>query len=99
MALDRAEVLRIARLARIRIPDEEVDVLAGELSAILGWIEKLDEVDVAGVEPMAGVGVGVGGASAPARADAAAEGAGADRILANAPEAAEGHFVVPKAVE
>lgn len=97
MALDRAEVLRIARLARIRIPGEEVDVLAGELSAILGWIEKLDEVDVAGVEPMAG-GV-AGGAASPARADAAAEGAGADRILANAPEAAEGHFVVPKAVE
>ena len=96
MALDRAEVLRIARLARIRIPDEEVDVLAGELSAILGWIEKLDEVDVAGVEPMAGVGAG---GAAPPRADAAAEGAGADRILANAPEAAEGHFVVPKAVE
>lgn len=97
MALDRAEVLRIARLARIRIPAEEVDVLAGELSAILGWIEKLDEVDVAGVEPMAGAGAG--GAAAPPRADKAAEGAGAERILANAPEAAEGHFVVPKAVE
>lgn len=95
MALDRAEVRRIARLARIRIPDEEMDVLAGELSAILGWIEKLDEVDVAGVEPMAGAGAG----ALPARADKAAEGAGAERILANAPVAAEGHFVVPKAVE
>lgn len=95
MALDRAEVRRIARLARIRIPDEEMEVLAGELSAILGWIEKLDEVDVAGVEPMAGAGA----AALPARADKAAEGAGAERILANAPAAAEGHFVVPKAVE
>lgn len=95
MALDRAETRRIARLARIRVPEEDLDVLAGELSAILGWIEKLDEVDVAGVEPMAGAG----GAAAPARADKAAEGAGAERILANAPEAAEGHFVVPKAVE
>lgn len=95
MALDRAEVRRIARLARIRIPDEEMDVLASELSAILGWIEKLDEVDVAGVEPMAGAGA----AALPARADKAAEGAGAERILANAPAAAEGHFVVPKAVE
>ena len=93
MALDRAETRRIARLARIRVPEEDLDVLAGELSAILGWIEKLDEVDVAGVEPMAG------GAAAPARADKAAEGAGAERILANAPAAAEGHFVVPKAVE
>lgn len=95
MALDRAETRRIARLARIRVPEEDLDVLAGELSAILGWIEKLDEVDVAGVEPMAGAG----GEAAPARADKAAEGAGAERILANAPEAAEGHFVVPKAVE
>ena len=55
MALDKAEVKRIARLARIRIPDEELDGLAGELSAILGWIETLNEVDVRGVEPMAGV--------------------------------------------
>ena len=95
MALDKAEVKRIARLARIRIPDEELDGLAGELSAILGWIEALNEVDVRGVEPMAGVA----DAALSARADAVTDGGDAARILANAPEADEDHFVVPKVVE
>ena len=55
MALDRAAVGRVARLARIRIPDDEVERLAQELSAILDWIDKLGEVDVSGVEPMTAV--------------------------------------------
>ena len=42
MALDQDTVRRIARLARIRVPEEELDGLAGELDNILGWIEQLD---------------------------------------------------------
>lgn len=95
MALDRAEVRRIARLARIRVPEEELDSLAGELSAILGWIETLNRVDVRGVEPMASTA----GAVLPARADAVADGGDAARVLANAPETDDDHFVVPKVVE
>ena len=95
MALDRAEVRRIARLARIRVPEEELDGLARELSAILGWIDALNRVDVHGVEPMASVA----GATRPARADAVADGGDAARVLANAPETDDDHFVVPKVVE
>lgn len=95
MALDRAEVRRIARLARIRVPEEELDSLARELSAILGWIDTLNRVDVHGVEPMASTA----GAALPARVDAVADGGDAARILANAPEAEDDHFVVPKVVE
>ena len=95
MALDRAEVRRIARLARIRVPEEELDGLAGELSAILGWIDTLNRVDVRGVEPMASTA----GAALPARVDAVADGGDAARVLANAPEAEDDHFVVPKVVE
>ena len=95
MALDRAEVRRIARLARIRVPEEELDSMAGELSAILGWIDALNRVDVHDVEPMASVA----GATLPARADAVADGGDAARVLANAPEAEDDHFVVPKVVE
>lgn len=95
MALDRAEVRRIARLARIRVPEEELDSLAGELSAILGWIETLNRVDVHGVEPMASVT----GATLPARADVVADGGDAARVLASAPETDDDHFVVPKVVE
>ena len=95
MALDRAEAKRIARLARIRVPEEELDGLARELSAILGWIDTLNRVDVGGVEPMASTA----GAALPARADAVADGGDAARVLANAPEVEDDHFVVPKVVE
>ncbi len=95
MTLDKAAVGRIARLARIRISDDELDLLAGELSGILDWIEKLDEVDVGGVEPMTGVVDSV----LPVRGDAVESGGDAGRILANAPETEDSYFVVPKVIE
>ena len=95
MALDRAAVARVARLARIRIPEDELDHLAGELSNILTWIEQLNEVDIEGVEPMTGV-VEV---ELPEREDRVTDGGRADDILANAPETAEHYFVVPKVIE
>ena len=52
MALDKDTVARIARLARLKVPDEELGALAGELSGIFAWIEQLNEVDTAGVEPL-----------------------------------------------
>jgi aspartyl-tRNA(Asn)/glutamyl-tRNA(Gln) amidotransferase subunit C len=54
MSLDPATVKRIARLARIRLEDEAVPRLQGELNNILGWIETLSEVDVEGVTPLTG---------------------------------------------
>ncbi len=55
MSVDQATVRRIARLARIRISDNEVPKLEGELNRILDWIELLNEVDTANVEPMTSV--------------------------------------------
>jgi aspartyl-tRNA(Asn)/glutamyl-tRNA(Gln) amidotransferase subunit C len=95
MALDRATVARVARLARIRIPDDELDHLAGELSNILTWIEQLNEVDIEGVEPMTSV-VEV---ALPEREDRITDGGHAEDIVANAPETADHYFVVPKVIE
>lgn len=95
MALDRAAVTRIAKLARIKVPDEELDHLAGELSNILGWIEQLNEVDIEGVEPMTSV-VEV---DLPKRADVVTDGGYPDKIVANAPEKHDHFFVVPKVIE
>ncbi|HEX9646625.1 MAG TPA: Asp-tRNA(Asn)/Glu-tRNA(Gln) amidotransferase subunit GatC [Alphaproteobacteria bacterium] len=95
MALDRATVARVARLARIRIGEDELDRLAGELDNILNWIEQLNEVDVAGVEPMTSVVA----FELPERADRVTEGGRAEDIVANAPETAGSYFVVPKVVE
>ena len=95
MALDRATVERIAALARIEIAKEEQDALAEELSAILGWVEALNEVNTKDVAPM----TSVGGHRLPWRGDKVEDGGYPDRILANAPDAAGAFFAVPRVVE
>ncbi len=95
MAVDRATVAQIAKLARIRLPEEDLDALAGELSHILTWIEQLDELDTEGVAPMTSVVA----MELPRRADVVSDGGYPEKIVKNAPEAAHGFFVVPKVVE
>ncbi len=95
MSLDKATVRRIATLARIEVPDADLEPLAGELSHILGWIEQLSEVNTENVPPMSG-GTDL---KLPWRADAVTDGDQADKVLANAPDAQSGFFTVPKVVE
>ena len=95
MSLEPATVRRIATLARIRVTEAEVETLRGELNGILGWIEQLNEVDVTGVEPLAGAAL----RTAPLRADVVNDGGYAERILGNAPDRAGKYFAVPKVVE
>ncbi len=95
MALDKATVARIATLARIRLSDDELAPLAAELSHILTWIGRLNEVDTTGVAPLASVAA----VSLPMRDDTVTDGNCADAILGNAPVAAKGFFAVPKVVE
>jgi aspartyl-tRNA(Asn)/glutamyl-tRNA(Gln) amidotransferase subunit C len=49
--IDREQVLHVARLSRLRLTEEEVDTLTGELSSVLDHVDKLAEVDIEGVEP------------------------------------------------
>lgn len=95
MAVDKDTVAHIARLARIRISDEQRGALAGELSDILGWIEQLGEVATEGVAPMTSVVA----MKPPLREDKVTDGDRADEIVRNAPEGAHGFFTVPKVVE
>lgn len=95
MALDRETVKNIAFLARIKVPDAELDGLAKELSGILGWVEQLNEVDTAGVEPMTSVAE----MALIKRRDVVTDGNCRDKVLANAPEAERGCYAVPKVVE
>ena len=95
MSLDEATVARIAKLARIRIDDDQRAALAGELSNILDWIEQLSEVDTNNVPPM----TSMDNVTLQLRADEVTDGDKVDDILANAPESQNGHFVVPKVVE
>ncbi|HEY5211277.1 MAG TPA: Asp-tRNA(Asn)/Glu-tRNA(Gln) amidotransferase subunit GatC [Stellaceae bacterium] len=95
MALDKTIVARIATLARIKVPDRDLESLAGELTQIMTWIEQLNEVDVTDVEPM----TSVVHQTMPMRADKVTDGGDRDAILKNAPQAARGFFAVPKVVE
>ncbi len=95
MSLDKATVTGIARLARIRLSDEELETLGAELAAILGWVERLEEVDVSGVSPMTGVVE----TRLRGRGDAVTGGACPEKILGNAPRSEAGCFVVPRVVE
>lgn len=96
MAIDEETVRRVAHLARLALPPERLTPMAQEISGILAWIEQLQEVDVEGVAPMTSA---VAGAHLPLREDIVADGGNAAAILANAPKAEHGFFVVPKVVE
>jgi aspartyl-tRNA(Asn)/glutamyl-tRNA(Gln) amidotransferase subunit C len=95
MSLDEATVARIARLARIAVPEAELRPLAGELSHILEWIEQLNEVDTKGVPPMTSVVA----MRLAWREDRVTDGGRPEDVLANAPERQGDYFVVPKVVE
>lgn len=95
MSLDKATVRRISELARIDVPDADLEPLAQELSAILGWIEQLGEVETDDVAPLRSVMP----ITHPWREDVVSEGNQQAAITANAPSAHDGYFVVPKVVE
>jgi aspartyl-tRNA(Asn)/glutamyl-tRNA(Gln) amidotransferase subunit C len=95
MSVDVNTVKRVAHLARIRVADEDLEGLRGELNAILGFVEQLNEVDVTGVEPMTSVTP----MSMKKREDRVTDGGCAEDVLANAPVRQENYFLVPKVVE
>jgi aspartyl-tRNA(Asn)/glutamyl-tRNA(Gln) amidotransferase subunit C len=95
MSVDQATVRRIAKLARIRISDNEVPKLEGELNRILEWIEMLDEVDTNDVEPMTAVVA----ARMRLRADEVTDGGYPEKVTGNAPATDENFYMVPKVVE
>jgi aspartyl-tRNA(Asn)/glutamyl-tRNA(Gln) amidotransferase subunit C len=95
MSVDQATVRRIAHLARIRVSDDEVPHLQGELNAILEFVAQLDEVNVEGVEPMTSVTP----MQMKKRADIVNDGFIADQVTGNAPAADDHFFTVPKVVE
>ena len=88
MSVDSATVRRIARLARIKVADDEIEHLKDELSAMLAFVEQLSEVDVTGVEPMTSVTP----TTMRQRADAVTDGGIAEAMLAQCAGAA-GRFL------
>ena len=89
--IERSDVEYVARLARLRLSEDEMERMARELSAVLGYIEHIEELDLTGVEPTSHV--------VPLenvlRADEPRESLSRDQALANAPQSADDGFAVP----
>ena len=82
----------VARLAKLQLDDAEKQQLAGELARIVAFVEQLDDIDVSEVAPTKHV-IGLANVERP---DTPADSLPVDEALANAPDADEDHFVVPK---
>ena len=95
MSVDLETVRRIARLARIAVPDDDVPHLQGELNAILSFVEQLNEVDVRGIEPMTSVTP----MAMKKRHDGVTDGGYPELVVRNAPATDDNFFLVPKVVE
>jgi aspartyl-tRNA(Asn)/glutamyl-tRNA(Gln) amidotransferase subunit C len=95
MSVDKDTVRRIAKLARLAVPETRLEPMAAELNGIFQWVEMLGEVDVTGVPAMTSVVA----QKLKWREDRINDGNQADALLENAPSGEEQFFVVPKVVE
>lgn len=95
MSVDLNTVKRVAKLARIAVDDAKAEKMQGELNAILGFVDQLNEVDVEGVEPMTSVVQ----MDMKKRADIVTDGGKAEDVTANAPASEDHFFMVPKVIE
>ena len=95
MKLDTNTINKIAKLARIRLSDEEVYDLVKDMNSILDWVEQLNEVNTDSVKPLANIS----SLTLPQRKDEAKDINSSDEILKNSPDKLEGYFAVPKVVE
>ena len=95
MSVDADTVRRIAHLARVAVPESDVEHLRGELNVILAFVEQLQEVNIDGIAPMTSVTP----MAMKKRADVVTDGGIADDIVKNAPQSHDNFFLVPKVVE
>lgn len=95
MPITREEVEYVAHLSRLELSEKDKEEFAGQLDAILGFMEKLNELDTEGVEPMVH---GIEGQKV-VRQDEVGDSLPRKEALQNAPESSEGCFKVPRIIE
>jgi len=96
VALTPQQVENVARLARLSLSADEVERFGEQLSSILDYIEKLQQLDVSGVQPTTHA---VGVTSTPLRDDEQRPSLSPDEALANAPQRDGTYFLVPRIIE
>ena len=95
MSFNEQTIKTIANLARLKFPKEDEEKFMRDINGILDWVEQLKEVDVTGVEPL----VSVSPRQSAIRPDQVTDGGIQAELMANAPEAVQGFYEVPKMVE
>ena len=95
MKLDTNTINKIAKLARIKLSEEEARDLLKDMNSILDWVEQLNEVNTTSIEPLANISSSI----LPQRKDEPRDVNSSDEILKNSPDNLEGYFAVPKVVE
>ena len=95
MKLDTNTINKIAKLARIKLSEQEAEDLLKDMNSILDWVDQLNEVNTDSVEPLANISSSI----LPQRKDQSRDVNSSDEILQNSPDKLEGYFVVPKVVE
>lgn len=93
--IDQNQVRKVAKLSRLELTSEEVEEFAGQLSAILDYMEKMNELDTANVEPLAHCLP----ITNVLRQDEVKESLGTNKTLANAPQRDGEFFKVPKILD
>ena len=93
--IDQAQVRKVARLSRLDLTEAEVEEFTGQLSAILDYVEKMNELDTTNVEPLAHCLP----VSNVFRDDTVKESLGTENTLANAPQRDGEFFKVPKILD
>ena len=95
MKIDRAQLDKIAHLARLEFNEESADKMMNDMTAIVQWVEKLNQVDTADVEPLTTMSFEIN----VTREDETKEPLSHDRALQNAPVKDSEYFRVPKVIE
>ena len=95
MEIDKTLVKKIASLSKINVKEEEVKKFSNELSKIITWVEKLNEVETENVIPT----TNPSDIKIPFREDKVDDGKIKEKILKNAPKKKGGYFIVPKVIE
>ncbi|MBI3934536.1 MAG: Asp-tRNA(Asn)/Glu-tRNA(Gln) amidotransferase subunit GatC [Acidobacteria bacterium] len=98
MKITAQDVRYVAALASLELSDAEAAQFAADMDSILTYVEKLNELDTAAIEPMAQV-LYDAPEDVAMRADGARPGFAQQKALSNAPESGAGHFKVSKVIE
>ena len=96
MPITQADIEKVASLAHLELGEEELKMFGPQMAEIVAYVEQLNEIDTTNVEPAIGGLTPEGAATESSRADEIEGSLGQQTALAEAPDAAAGHFRVPK---